>query len=79
MIVVYSILAVYFLINLFFLAISCLFKTTTRKGLFMILFIGLPAFAYWSYKEADEVGRNNIKMNLIVAVAIIVILMNLFK
>ena len=77
MIYLYSILAVYFAINLFFVIACGMFKTATKQALFRIFLVGLPAYIYWSWKKADEIARNKIKMHLVISIAIIVVILNL--
>jgi hypothetical protein len=77
MIILITVLTVYFLINIFFVLISWAYGTSTKRDLFQMLFIGLPAYIYWSWRNYDEQERLKIKIHLTIALSIIVIIINI--
>ena len=75
-----TIVLVYFIINITFLIVLIAFgddKDQTLKRKFSVILIGLPAFIYWSLKNSDDLKREKLKLHFIIAMAILVIILNL--
>jgi len=75
-----TIVLVYFIINITFLIVLIAFgddKDQTIKRKISVILIGLPAFIYSSWKNSDDLKREKLKLHFIIAMAILVIILNL--